>query len=300
MYKINLDEIKTSLKKASLPFNISGAIVFGSRGKGEETPYSDFDLLIVAEGINLKRHRRGEEIVNLKQYLPLAPFDILLFFPQEVVSNFKNHNPLFLDIAEEGIILLDKNNFLEILINETKKYIKAKGIKRLKGGWEFPAEYGIVTYLSKVSNKDFSNAMFKDGERDYLIAEKLVNEEFYDKSVYHSQQSVEKCIKAILVALGIFQKTHFIGEVLIDILNKKDVSEPWKGKLLRIAKISEGIEPEVSLSRYPGIIDDNLWLPFEEYKKEDAEKARDKAENVLLVTKDFLSYWFPDKKDKED
>jgi len=38
------------------------------------------------------------------------PLDILLLTPEEVISNFKNHNPLFLDIAEEGIIILDKND----------------------------------------------------------------------------------------------------------------------------------------------------------------------------------------------
>lgn len=300
MDKNNLDEIKTALENACLPFEVFGAIVFGSRVKGEANPCSDFDLLIVAEGINPKRHRRGGEIVILKQCLPLAPFDILLFSSREVISNFKNHNPLFLDIAEDGIILLDKSNFLKSHINETRNYVRKKGIKRIKYGWEFPAEYGVVTYLSKVSNKDFSMAMLKDGERDCQIIKKLIHGGFYDKSVYHSQQSVEKCIKAILIALGIFQKTHFVGEVLIETLKKKDLLEAWKEKLLEIAEISEGIEPEVSLSRYPGIINDNLWLPSEEYEKEDAEKAEEKAKKVLLVAKDFLSYWFPGGKDVEN
>lgn len=291
---VTFDEIKMSIEKALLPFNISGAIVFGSRVKGEATPYSDFDLLIVADGINPKRQRRGDEIIHLKQHLPLLPIDILLLTPREVISNFKNHNPLFLDISEDGIVILDKNNFLEALINETKDYIRIKGIKRLKGGWKFPVQYGVATYLSKVSNKDFAMAMLKDGERDYRIGKKLIAEGFYDKSVYHSQQSVEKCVKAILIALGVFQKTHFVGEILIEILSKEeDVPVPWKEKLLKIAEVSEGIEPEGSLSRYPGIIDDNLWLPFEEYEKIDAEKAQEKAEGVLFTTEDFLLYRFP-------
>ncbi len=57
-------------------------------------------------------------------------------------------------------------------------------------------------------------SMAKDGERDFLIAQKLISDGFYDKSVYHSQQSVEKCIMSVLIALGIFQKTHFVGEIL--------------------------------------------------------------------------------------
>lgn len=291
-----LVEIKEALERSSLPFDISGVIAFGSRAKGKATLHSDLDLLIVADGINPKRHRRGEEILRLKHYLPAVPLDILLLSPEEVISNFKNHNPLFLDIAEDGIIILDRDNSLKTLIDETKKYIEAKGIKRLKGGWEFPGKYGAVTYLSRVSNRDFAIAMLKDGERDYLIGKKLLEEEFYDKSVYHFQQSVEKCIKSILISFGVFQRTHFVGGVLAETLKKRDVPELWRGKLLEIAGISEGIEPEVSLSRYPGIIEDSLWLPFEEYEREDAEKAGKKAERVISVTKDFLECWFPEGK----
>ena len=62
--------------------------------------------------------------------------------------------------------------------------------------------------------------------------------------------------------------------------------------LINTTEISESIEPEVSLSRYPGIIEDRFWLPFEEYEKQDAEKAIKKADKVLLIVKDFLDYWF--------
>jgi HEPN domain-containing protein/predicted nucleotidyltransferase len=292
MSKDIFTEIKMTFEKASLPFDVSGVVAFGSRVKGKATPHSDFDLLIVASGINPKRHRRTNEIIQIKHCLSPLPLDILLLTPEEVISNFKNHNPLFLDIAEEGIVILDKNNFLKSLINEVTEYIKIKGIKRLGDGWKFPVKHGVATYLSNVSNKDFAMAMLKDGERDYLIGKKLLDEGFYDKSVYHFQQSVEKCIKSILIAFGIFQKTHFVGEILIETLKEQNIPESWKKNLHRISEISEGIEPEVSLSRYPGIIDNNLWLPFEEYEKTDAEKARINADDVLSVTKDFLKYWF--------
>lgn len=285
-------EIKASLKDAELPFEISGVIFFGSRSTGRAAPDSDFDLLIVAENINPKRHRRGQEILAIKRRLPLVPLDILLLSTAEVISNFKNHNPLFLDIAEDGVVLLDRNNFLKNLLEDTKKYIAYRNIKRLKSGWEFPVKHGAATYLSRVSNKDFSTAMLKDGERDYLIGIKLSEAGFYDKAVYHFQQSVEKCVKSVLIAFGVFHKTHFVGEVLRDTLTTKDIPESWRERLLKTAEISEGIEPDVSLSRYPGIIDDSLWLPSEEYEKGDAERAEDKAGNTLAVTKDFFKYWF--------
>ena len=43
---------------------------------------------------------------------------------------------------------------------------------------------------------------------------------------------------------------------------------------------------------YKGIIEDRLPVPFEEYEKQDAEKAMKKADKVLLIVKDFLDYRF--------
>ena len=287
-----LTDIGFALKGVLLPFEILGAVTFGSRVKGKAAIHSDIDLLIVADRINPKRHRRGEEILLIKKILPPFPLDMLLLTPSETISNFENHNPLFLDIAEDGLILLDKKDFLKALIEKTKEYISLKGIRRLKDGWEFPVEYRTATYLSMVSNRDFSTAMFKDGRRDYSIGKKLLDDGFYDKSVYHFQQCIEKCIKSILIAFGVYQKTHFVGGMLLDTLKNKELPETWSIKLTKIAEISESVEPEVGLSRYPAIINNALWMPSEEYEKTDAEKTEGKANEVISVTAEFIRFWF--------
>jgi HEPN domain-containing protein/predicted nucleotidyltransferase len=274
------------------PVNIMAALLFGSWAQGTETPDSDVDLLVVASNINPKRHRRGMEIAYIKKCLPALSLDILLYTKGEVISNFRNHNPLFLDIAEEGIIILDDENFLQNLVSETRDYIKQKGIKKFGDGWIFPVEKGIPAFLSKVSNKDFSQAMLKDGERDFEIGKTLIEGEYYDKAVYHFQQSIEKSIKSILIAKGVFQKTHLIGRILRKVVSEKDIPKRMKKDLLEVADISEAIEPEVSLSRYPGIKDDSLWLPFNEYKKKDADGAMKKSAKALSVSKKFLGEWF--------
>lgn len=284
--------IKTALRNNRFPFNVSGAVLFGSQAKGHQTPDSDVDLLVVAENINPKLHRRKKEILELKRSLPEMPLDVLLLSPSEAVSNFTNHNPLFLTIAEDGIIIKDERNFLFDLMHKTREYIEAKGIKRLTEGWQFPVAYRAATPLSRVSNKDFAEAMLKDGERDFLIGKNLLRDEFFDKSVYHFQQSVEKFIKSILIAFGTFQKTHYIGNVLLEEIRDKSLPDQWKQKLSEIAELSEELEPEVSLSRYPGIINNMLWMPSEEYEQEDAEESLKKAEVVLNTARDFYKYWF--------
>ncbi len=291
MIKDFIVQIQEKIKGVS--FEIISVVLYGSWSKGINQKDSDFDLLIIARGIHPRKNRRGKEIVSIKNEFSLGlPLDILLLTPEECISNFKNHNPLFLDICEEGIILFDRTNFIKSLIEETREYIFVKGLERLDDGWRFPVTIRSVSYLSKVSQKDFAYIMLKDGERDYQIGEKLKEEGFFDKSVYHFQQAVEKAIKSVLISFGIFKKTHFIGEVLLKEIGDIELEGIWKERLKEIATISEEIEPEVSWSRYPGIDHDTLWVPYEEYFEEDAKESSKKASVVINTTKEFYQYWF--------
>ena len=291
MEQVLATKIRQALKQ--LPrLEVIGAILFGSMARGTATASSDVDLLVVCQGINVKRHRRGAEVAELKQHLPGVPLDMLLLTPQEVEANFRNHNPLFLDMAAEGVVLIDDHAWLERLIEETREYVRRRGIKKTDTGWIFPVERGVPTYLSVVSNRDFALAMLKDGERDYLISLSLIDGGYYDKAVYHWQQAVEKCVKAMLIAMGIFHKTHFVGGILRATLSETIVPAEWREELGTLAHISESLEPEVSLSRYPGIMQDRLWLPFDEYEQQDAEQAKAKAAHVVTTAQRFVEAWF--------
>ena len=284
--------VRDALRTAHLSFQIVGAVVFGSAATGGATASSDLDLLVVARGIPRKRHRRTREAVEIKRLLPDIPVDVLLMTPDEVQSNFANHNPLFLDLAEDGILVLDEDGSLTRAVRDTRQDIQRRGIERTEHGWRFPTEPGVVMYLSPVSNQDFSRGMLKDAERDLKIGEVLARDGFHDKAVYHFQQAAEKAVKAMLVAVGVFQKTHLVGATLRKVAGESAISDRWRDSLLEAAGISEELEPEVSLSRYPGIIEGALWLPSEEYTAEDAADAKTKATKVLEIAHGFVGGWF--------
>ena len=147
LINLQFEQIKLKLENVILPFNIMGAVLFGSRVKGISTVSSDTDIIIIANNISPKRQRRGVEITQIKMLLTGISLDILLMTPEETISNFRNHNPLFLDIAVDGIIIIDNRKFLNNLINETNDYLEKSGIKRLKDGWEFPVKRGVPTIL---------------------------------------------------------------------------------------------------------------------------------------------------------
>ena len=290
-----IDSTKEDIAKklTDTQITIIAAAIYGSWAKGMQTEDSDLDILIISDEINPKKHKRGREIARIKEWLSIGlSLDILLLTTDECISNFRNHNPLFLDIAWEGIILIDKNDFLKDLIDETRDYILQRKLEKLTDGWRFPVLYREATFLSEVSNKDFAVVMLIDGDRDFNIGMSLVKEGFYDKAVYHFQQAVEKCVKAILISFGEFKKTHYVGEILIDRLKNVELDQDWKEKLSIIAKISEEIEPEVTWSRYPGIDSGTLWVPYNEYTLEDAVEVKGKSENAIEIAKNFIQWWF--------
>ncbi|MBC7216795.1 MAG: nucleotidyltransferase domain-containing protein [Candidatus Caldatribacterium sp.] len=138
--------LREGLKK--LPMKVVAAALFGSWARGEKTRDSDVDVLVVADALCDRWHRRGKDIARIKEELLTDfPLDILLLTRDECVANFRNHNPLFLDIATEGIVLYDTDGFLARLIEETREYIAKRGIQKLPGGWRFPTRGREPTFL---------------------------------------------------------------------------------------------------------------------------------------------------------
>src|SRR4030067_930378 len=141
--------------KAS-PVKIISAVIYGSWAKGTQTADSDIDILLVSDEIAPRKNKRGKDVARIKGCLSIGiPLDIFLLTPDETASNFKNHNPLFLDIAVEGTILIDSDDFLQNLIEETKAYIYQRKLEKLADGWRFPVLYREPTFLSSVSNTHF-------------------------------------------------------------------------------------------------------------------------------------------------
>ena len=144
---VEIKEIITERLKTS-PIKIISAAMYGSWARGIQTEDSDIDVLLVSDEIGFKKHRRGKEVAQMKKWLSIGvPIDILFLTTDECISNFNNHNPLFLEIAMEGIILTDDNTFLQGLMEETKMYIGSRRLEKLVDGWRFPVLYREPTFL---------------------------------------------------------------------------------------------------------------------------------------------------------
>ena len=107
-------------------------VLFGSVARGEETPESDIDILIVARGLSRNYLERVEEIVkNINYGADIQP--VILD-----VKEASTHRPLYLDIIEEGEILEDKNGFIAGIFERMKKRLRDLGTVKIKlddGSW---------------------------------------------------------------------------------------------------------------------------------------------------------------------
>jgi HEPN domain-containing protein/predicted nucleotidyltransferase len=261
--------------------------VFGSYVKRKK--YKDIDVLIVLQDITKGRMERIGDIVELKRSIEF-PLDIMLVSKKECLENFRSHNPIYLDIAMEGEIVYDMG-FLKELINETKSYIERGNVKRVRSRWIFPVTDRIASTLSRITNKDWAQYWIEDAKRDFKAAESLLDAEIFERAVYHCQQAVEKVVKGLLICFGSYEKTHYVSVILKEEGKKRELGK-WNERLEDIIKISEKLEPHVSLSRYPGISEGDLWLPYKEYTYEIAEKSLSDAKKAIKLAEEFVSWWF--------
>ncbi len=108
-------------------------VIFGSRARGDYKENSDFDILIIA-------HHLPERHLARMGYIrePLLNFDenvqVLAKTPEEFDSVFP---PLYLDIALDGKILVDKDGFIKNRLRKIRKIIRDSSLYRIKKEDEF-------------------------------------------------------------------------------------------------------------------------------------------------------------------
>ncbi len=115
--------------------------LFGSVARGEATPESDIDVLVVAEGfpqdlgsrfketnwIHMKL-RETESYRSLRALGRNCLISDLLLTPEEG----EKHPPILLDMVDDGIILYDRDNFLKNVLERLSERLKELGAKKIK------------------------------------------------------------------------------------------------------------------------------------------------------------------------
>jgi len=121
--------------------DLVSVVLFGSRARGEERESSDWDFLVIARDLP---ERTLERIFRLKKMLPTlyrGEVSLLAKTPEEFMAGLPD---LYLDIALDGVILYDTNDYMAKRLEFLRSLIRRHRLHREKEGrdliwrWEQP------------------------------------------------------------------------------------------------------------------------------------------------------------------
>jgi predicted nucleotidyltransferase len=121
--------------------DLVAVVLFGSRARGEAHEGSDWDFLVIARDLP---ERTLERIFRLKMMLPTlyrGEVSLLAKTPEEFMAGLPD---LYLDIALDGVILYDTNEYMAKRLEFLRSLIRRQRLHREREGrdliwrWEHP------------------------------------------------------------------------------------------------------------------------------------------------------------------
>lgn len=131
--------------------------------------------------------------------------------------------------------------------------------------------------------KEIAEALMIEAKSDLDAAKLLLEGRIYSRSIYHSQQAVEKAMKSCLALAGrIITDDHWVSDRFVDTFREMPIE---------IAKDAKFLEHQGTKSRYPLFRDPrrSMWIPSREYTKDDATGAYRRADRIFNALIAFLS-----------
>jgi len=114
-------------------------VLFGSRARGDAKEESDWDMLVIAKDLpkrQMERYSKTKEILPQKWR---GQISILAKTPDEFEAVLPS---LYLEIALDGLILYDPQEYAAVQLQKLRRLIQAKDLRREKRGRDFIWQWG--------------------------------------------------------------------------------------------------------------------------------------------------------------
>jgi len=121
--------------------DLISVVLYGSVARQEASHTSDIDLLIIAEGLPKGQFARKKRLIRADEKISPAlqalsadgidaSFTRILKTPKEASRIV----PLYLDLVEDAVLLLDRQDFFKNILSQVRDSLKRLGARRISSG----------------------------------------------------------------------------------------------------------------------------------------------------------------------
>lgn len=119
---------------------IHSVVLFGSRARGDNAPYSDVDVLVVAETLPDSEFTRRRLTVEAAKPIFIEKrisISAVLMTRDEVLDGLESFNPLILEMGKDGIIINDDSGFFSEVKQKVSRMLSEHKVRfnPLLGMW---------------------------------------------------------------------------------------------------------------------------------------------------------------------
>jgi HEPN domain-containing protein len=118
-------------------------------------------------------------------------------------------------------------------------------------------------------DKELAKEFFLTALDDLKSAKLELDGKVFNNSIYHSQQAVEKAVKALLILHNQFVETHFVADRIKGLVDDK------------VVECTKSLEKNWVITRYPFRRKTEIWSPRKAFTEADAIEALEKARFVV-------------------
>ncbi len=117
--------LREAVERLRSRYRLHAVVLFGSRARGDHGPWSDYDLLIVADFDSPYLDRLGEVMELLEGLGPVEPHPYTL---EEALSMLRRGCPTLVDALEEGVTLFEGPGLS--VLRDTYESMRRRGMRR--------------------------------------------------------------------------------------------------------------------------------------------------------------------------
>ena len=129
------EKLEEAVRRLAGRYRLHAAVLFGSRARGDWGPWSDYDLLVIAD-FREPYLERLSRVLELLEDVDL-PIEVHPYTPEETEQMLEKGSPTIVDALEEGVTLYSTPTLQRL--REKLEKMRRRGLRRTATTIKVPA-----------------------------------------------------------------------------------------------------------------------------------------------------------------